>query len=170
MVVPELHLAQSETDARQLSGLAREIWTEHYTGLIGAEQVAYMLDRYQSAGQIWQDIRRNGVTYVWLDLGPNMAAYMAYSDKTDYGDCFLSKLYVKKAYRGQGLAKTLLDHLVARCRRDKKQSIWLTVNKHNTGSIEAYKKMGFSCVDAIVTDIGGGFVMDDFVLRREVTP
>ncbi len=114
MVVPELHLAQSETDARQLSGLAREIWTEHYTGLIGAEQVAYMLARYQSAGQIWQDIRRNGVTYVWLDLGPNMAAYMAYSDKTDYGDCFLSKLYVKKAYRGQGLAKALLDHLVAR--------------------------------------------------------
>lgn len=52
MVVPELHLAQSETDARQLSGLAWEIWTEHYTRLIGDEQVTYMLNRYQNAEQI----------------------------------------------------------------------------------------------------------------------
>ncbi|NLO36021.1 MAG: GNAT family N-acetyltransferase [Clostridiaceae bacterium] len=168
MVVPELHVAQSEADARQLAELAREIWTEHYTGLIGAGQVSYMLERYQSAERIWQDIRKGGVTYAWLTCGPHMAAYMAYSDKTDYGDCFLSKLYVKKDYRGQGLAKTLLGHLVTRCRRDKKRSIWLTVNKHNSGSIAAYKKLGFSCIDSVVTDIGNGFVMDDYVLRREI--
>lgn len=38
--------------------------------------------------------------------------------------------------------------------------LWLTLNKHNAGSIAFYEKMGFRKTEALVTDIGGGFVMD----------
>ena len=37
--------------------------------------------------------------------------------------------------------------------------LWLTVNKHNAGSIAFYEKTGFRKTAALVTDIGGGFVM-----------
>ncbi|NCB47474.1 GNAT family N-acetyltransferase, partial [bacterium] len=32
-------------DAAELAGLAETIWREHYTPIIGAEQVEYMLER-----------------------------------------------------------------------------------------------------------------------------
>ena len=44
--------------------------------------------------------------------------------------------------------------------------MWLRVNKRNERAQEAYKAAGFAKERALVTDIGGGFVMDDFVFRR----
>ena len=46
--------------------------------------------------------------------------------------------------------------------------IWLTVNKKNTNSISAYQKMGYKIIEEIVTDIGEGYVMDDFKIRLEI--
>ena len=46
--------------------------------------------------------------------------------------------------------------------------ITLTVNKNNAIAIEAYRKMGFENAGSIVTDIGGGFVMDDYKMEKSV--
>jgi RimJ/RimL family protein N-acetyltransferase len=48
------------------------------------------------------------------------------------------------------------------------KSIDLTVNKYNTNSIKAYEKMGFEKIDSVVMDIGNGYVMDDYVMKKEV--
>jgi ribosomal protein S18 acetylase RimI-like enzyme len=42
--------------------------------------------------------------------------------------------------------------------------ITLTVHKQNP-SVRAYQKMGFQIAEPVVTDIGGGFVMDDFKMK-----
>ena len=44
-------------------------------------------------------------------------------------------------------------------------SIRLTVNKYNKNTISAYNKWGFRTIDSVVTDIGEGFVMDDFIME-----
>jgi RimJ/RimL family protein N-acetyltransferase len=46
--------------------------------------------------------------------------------------------------------------------------IRLTVNKYNSNSIKAYDNMGFVSVDSIVQDIGNGYVMDDYVLEKDI--
>lgn len=48
--------------------------------------------------------------------------------------------------------------------------IYLTVNKHNTHAVEVYRHFGFYQIDAVVTDIGGGYVMDDYILQKDVEP
>jgi len=40
------------------------------------------------------------------------------------------------------------------------------VNKRNEKAIGSYKKYGFVVREAIVDDIGCGFVMDDFVMEK----
>lgn len=44
-------------------------------------------------------------------------------------------------------------------------NIWLTVNRYNQQAIAVYEHFGMQCVQKQVTDIGNGFVMDDFVYR-----
>ena len=44
----------------------------------------------------------------------------------------------------------------------------LAVNKRNGHAIAAYKKHGFKIVESALKDIGGGFVMDDYVMTRHV--
>ena len=44
----------------------------------------------------------------------------------------------------------------------------LHVNKYNTNSILAYKKMGFENTESSITDIGKGFVMDDYLMVKMI--
>ena len=42
----------------------------------------------------------------------------------------------------------------------------LNVNKRNAQAIRAYERSGFTAREAVVVDIGGGFVMDDYVMAK----
>ena len=153
-----------EEEAEALARLAAEIWTEHYTPIIGAEQVAYMLENYQSAARIASDIQDEGYHYYIaedLDAGKPVGYSAMYL--TD--DCmFLSKLYVLRDYRGQGIARRFFDLLISMCHTAGKDKIELHVNIHNASSIAVYEKMGFVTTGDLQTDIGGGFIMDDHVM------
>jgi hypothetical protein len=42
------------------------------------------------------------------------------------------------------------------------------VNKANARAIMAYKRNGFVITESVITDIGGGFVMDDYVMAKDL--
>ena len=42
------------------------------------------------------------------------------------------------------------------------QRLQLRVNKANATAIRAYQRFGFAIIEDICTDIGSGFVMDDY--------
>jgi len=157
-----------EEKAVELADLAREIWTEHYTPIIGPEQVEYMLSRFQSAGQILKDICSNGYRYFIAYDGAKPAGYFAVKPERDDNALFLSKFYVKKSSRGRGIGRLMLDRMLRIAAENRLDHIWLTVNKHNTVSISIYKKLGFSITEEMVTDIGNGFVMDDYKMRMDI--
>ncbi len=64
----------------------------------------------------------------------------------------------------------MLEYLRGLCREVGARTIWLTVNRRNERAIGAYRRAGFREVRAQVTDIGGGYVMDDYVMELETTP
>ena len=160
------HAENLESEAVAIANLADEIWREHYKPIIGTEQVDYMLAKFQSAEQICEDIKHNGYIYftaVHINSG-EMIGYCASQPKENY--LLLSKLYVRKDYRGKGVARRFLDEIIVLCRVEYGfDKIRLTVNKYNDNSIAAYQKMGFETIDSVRTDIGNRFFMDDFVLE-----
>ena len=144
-----------------IASFARMVWTEHYSPIIGPEQVEYMLSKYQSSEQIKSDLL-SGYIYdlAWED--GNLAAYCAY--RLDNDSVFLSKLYVKREKRGRKIATHFLERLKECARQKQKYSIILTVNKRNP-SLAVYTKMGFTIIDDVVIDIGAGFFMDDYLME-----
>ena len=81
---------------------------------------------------------------------------------------FLSKLYVRASFRGKGLARAMLKAAEKAARESGVARIRLTCNKYNTASLAAYERMGFVRTADVVTDIGGGFVMDDYVMEKQL--
>lgn len=158
--------SKSREEAADIALLAGKVWREYYTPIIGAAQVEYMLEKFQCAEKIYEDMTTGGyVYYTALDEG-NLIGYCAV--KTDgSGGIFLSKLYVQKEARGRGIGKLFVRHIQDKARKEGFSSIWLTVNKNNLNSIEAYKRMGFRIIESVVSDIGNGFVMDDYKMRLE---
>ena len=58
-----------------------------------------------------------------------------------------------------------IKELTKQCGLNK---IRLTVNKYNANTIKAYKKWGLNTVESTVTDIGDGFVMDDYIMEYSI--
>lgn len=157
--------AENKQHFKTIAKLAEIIWTEHYTPIIGEAQVSYMLEKYQTATVIEEQVE-NGVLYYIILLKDEPSGYFSVSKQGD--SLFLSKLYVLKSARKNGLGKRAVSFMEGLAKEFGLHKIRLTVNKYNTNSIKAYERMGFKNVDAIVQDIGNGFVMDDYVLEKEV--
>lgn len=153
-------------DIPRLVQAAHDIWIEHYTPIIGAEQVEYMLRTLQSAERIELDIAQAGFTYLMAQDENDIVGYCAIVPSEDA--LFLSKLYINREYRGKGIARKFLDLVFESARKQSLSCIRLTVNKSNTSSIAAYEHLGFDIEASAVTDIGEGYVMDDFVMVLEL--
>ncbi len=159
-----MHLEQVRSPAQieQCALLAEAIWHAYYTPIIGEAQVAYMLEHFQSAEAIASQCA-SGYRYDLLYDGDRAVGYCA---TVPEGDALkISKLYLLETHRGRGGGRLMLEMCehVARSRRFGK--LLLTVNRHNPALV-FYEKMGFANAGKLVQEIGGGFVMDDYVMLR----
>jgi ribosomal protein S18 acetylase RimI-like enzyme len=148
-----------------LQSLAREIWFAHYTGLLSADQIEYMLDLMYSTKTIEQEIN-SGVIWEEVLVDSEPAGFIAYTNMS--GKLKLNKLYLKPEIHGKGIGQQALSHVIDYARKNKIKEIYLSVNKKNYKAIKAYEKAGFKYTESKVVDIGHGYVMDDFVYTYDV--
>ncbi|MCP1726787.1 ribosomal protein S18 acetylase RimI-like enzyme [Natronospira proteinivora] len=165
-VIMEIVKVSGEDDIAEVAALARKIWTAHYTPIIGKAQVDYMLERFQSEQAIAQQIRDGQEYYLLRDEGE--VGYLGLVPDSAQKTLMISKIYVDGEQRGKGYGWHMLDFVESLCRERGLESIWLTVNKHNQDSIYWYQNRGFNKTGALVQDIGGGFVMDDYRLEKSL--
>lgn len=149
-----------------VSSLADAIWHEYFTPIIGEEQVDYMLEKFLSPDALEEQIQ-SGYEYFLFDFEAVFAGFAGFH--VENGSMFLSKLYIFEDYRGKGISSHVFQQLVGICQKRKLDKIWLTCNKHNTHTLEVYKHWGFEIVREEVTDIGNGFVMDDYILEYKIS-
>lgn len=149
-----------------LERLCKALWHETYDALIGEAQVCYMLEKFQSKQAFYKQMKEENYRYFFIVRENDVAGYVAL--KLEEKRLFLSKLYLKKEYRGTGLVKDVLQEIFEAARHFGYKEVYLTVNKHNARAVAAYKKYGFCLEECAVSDIGGGYVMDDYIYKHSV--
>ena len=150
--------------------LAGVIWREYYPGIISREQVEYMLAWMYSPEKMRAEIRSEQICYARLLVDRQMAGFAAYGPTDAPGVMKLHKLYLLPALHGRGLGRLLLQHCEGAAGRLGARRLILAVNKRNAKAIAAYQRNGFTVVDSVVGDIGKGYVMDDFIMAKELRP
>lgn len=149
-----------------LSALASAIWKEHYDPIIGAEQNDYMIAKFLSPSAIKEQLGDN-ISYflVCTDAG-RPAGFIAVYPRDN--ELYLSKLYLHKSQRGQGIARDMLEFIKNEAKKINASSVTLNVNKHNTLAIAVYEKLGFQRIRCEKIDIGSGWYMDDYVYEYKL--
>ena len=151
-----------------LAELAGVIWRQHYPGIISSAQIDYMLARMYALDVLKEEIRAKGIRFVRLLVDNELAGFASLGPGLAQGEMQLHKCYLLPKLHGRGYGSLLLRHCEREAVRVGARRLVLTVNKHNVNAIAAYQRNGFKKLDAVVVDIGGGFVMDDFVMAKEL--
>jgi ribosomal protein S18 acetylase RimI-like enzyme len=162
----DIRFLETTNDFKQLEPFAASIWEHHYTPIIGGDQVAFMLDKYQSAEAMFDQFSA-GYKYALVICGGQKAGYFAYDGKAER-EVFISKLYIHKDFRRRGLGMRILDFIAKETQALGCTAMTLSVNKDNSDSIRFYSKYGFQTIKAQKVAIGEGFYMDDYVMSCPV--
>jgi len=154
-------------DIGEVQRLADEIWHRHYPGIITVEQIDYMLGVGYSRDALAKFLddanaglalaRRDGVPVGFVAWRPDAGGAMK-----------LERLYVLPQYHGEGIGRALIDHVVSHARTARCSSLRLNVNRGNAKAIRAYERCGFAILESGDFPIGNGFVMEDFIMVRDI--
>lgn len=158
------------TDAHiaEVAASAHDIWYEYWPAIIGQDQTDYMIKHFQSKEALTRDIREKAYVYWLLKKDGKILGYTGAQPEEDTGKLFISKVYLYAKERGKGYASRVIQFYEEFCRKRGFSLMYLTVNKNNHTAIRAYKAKGFVGVGALETDIGGGFIMDDYLMEKKL--
>jgi diamine N-acetyltransferase len=150
-------------DVEDLVALASEIWHRHYPGIIGRDQIDYMLAQRYTPELIRTQV--DDAHHAWwvVELRGKLAGFAHASLAGEYGK--LDKLYVHPDKQRHGLGFALAEEVIRWTRGAGKHRLLLQVNRHNTLALSAYRKYGFNIIESRVCDIGSGYVMDDYFME-----
>jgi len=154
-------------DVETIRALADRIWWTCYPGILSPEQIRYMLGWMYAPHKLTAELA-HGVTYELVELAGPAVGFLGYEPLPGRTALMLNKLYLVPELHGRGLGQAMLQHVFQAARGLGLAAVELRVNKANAQALRAYARAGFVTVESLCQDIGGGFVMDDFVLRREI--
>jgi RimJ/RimL family protein N-acetyltransferase len=155
-------------DISLIQDLSSRIWREYYPGIITSAQIDYMLAKMYSSEVVRGEIGHKGYRYVIVAEGPVPIGYIAYRHEERTRTVLLSKLYLLPSLHGKDIGKRMLAYVKDDALNADARTLYLFVNKNNSKAIAAYERFGFKKTEAVVTNIGGGFVMDDFRMELQL--
>lgn len=157
----------SEAEIPALRALAERIWRVSYATMLTPGQIDYMLAWMYAPETIAREMAE-GVIWETAWLEDELIGFHSCTPEPETQRVKLNKLYVLPELQGQGLGQQLLERVHAVAAQRGARQVWLQVNKRNARAIRAYERAGYVVERSAVFDIGGGFVMDDFIMTRVI--
>lgn len=143
--------------------LAKRVWDNTYLSIIGQEQIDYMLPMMYSDERILGEIAE-GYDWILVMQNENLVGYLDFKLETD-NRVFLSKIYTDVDQQIKGLGHFMFQYVLDCAKREGAKAVYLTVNKNNQRAIDFYERNGMKCIESKTFDIGGGYVMDDYIYQ-----
>ena len=158
---------ETDKQIKEVSLLAKEIWNEYSIRFISQEQIDYMLEKFQSEQAIKEQINFQKYSYYFLEEDEENFGYFAVQKQKE--NLFLSKIYIKKEFRGKGYArKAFVNAIIPIAKELEIPKITLTVNKYNFVAIMVYEKLGFDRIGSKEINIGNDYIMDDYLYEYTI--
>lgn len=161
-------------DQQLLARIAGEIWRGYWPSIIGEEQTEYMIEKFQSFKALKKYMAKEDYEYWFLVATEevegvterSIVGFTGGRNELDTNRFFISKVYLYPEARGHGYARRVIEFYEDLCFARELEAMYLTVNKYNDLGIRAYEGTGFKTIDSVETDIGHGFIMDDYIMEK----
>lgn len=148
--------------------IAFEVWPKAYDAILTEAQLAYMLEMMYSVAALQEQSTLKQHHFVLIYSNDEAVGFASYEyNVNNSGKTKIHKIYILSSQQGKGTGKVLVDYIEQQALAFGDKALFLNVNKYNS-AIQFYQKTGFEIVKEEVIDIGNGFVMDDYVMGKQL--
>lgn len=162
---------ETQEERELLRGIAEPVWRNCYAEILSEKQMCYMLDWMYSPETVINE-QAKGTKFFIINSTDSATPIGLISIDTipnaETGGVELHKLYTSPSYWGKGIGQVALNFATEQAVKANAKFIELRVNRCNTRAVNAYIRNGFYKHREDCLDIGNGFVMDDFIMRKDI--
>ncbi|MCH5719122.1 GNAT family N-acetyltransferase [Niabella hibiscisoli] len=137
-----------------------------YSTILSQEQLNYMLDLFYSDASLQKDLNKPGYSFFILDCDQQDTGFAGLEIRNDE-TAHLHKIYLSPNHQGKGLGKKLIHFIIDFAKNAGAASLTLNVNRYNK-AIQFYEAVGFEIVNEVDVEIGNGYFMNDYVMKRKL--
>lgn len=153
------------TDIPHIQLLTRQIWPVTYGEILTPAQLDYMIDKFYNTAELTQQMETPGYTFLMMLEGEKPVGFAAYSTTEGPGIYKLHKIYLHPDCQGKGAGKQLINTVIDAVKKQQGQVLELNVNRYNKARY-FYEKIGFTIYEEKDIDIGNGYWMNDYIMRK----
>ncbi|MEM6770096.1 MAG: GNAT family N-acetyltransferase [Bacteroidota bacterium] len=177
-------VSATPSDYATIRKIAHATWPDTFGDILTGAQIDYMLRMMYSEAAITEQAAKGHVFKILVEAqrgnqngNPNphylkatttrfkAVGYVSY--QLDYlpGTTKIHKLYLLPSTQGKGYGKALLQKVEQIARNAGQQRLRLDVNYQNK-AIGFYEYLGLQKIERCNTDIGNGYLMEDWVMEK----
>lgn len=157
----------SPRDYTFIYNIALPAWHATYNDILTSQQMEYMLALMYSREAITEQMQVKGHQFLLVSFQGEDVGFASYEVNYDSLTTKIHKLYVLPDAHGRGVGKNLLNVIENAAKNSDNSKIVLNVNKFNP-ALHFYLKTGFKNMGDDLIDIGNGYVMDDFLMMKQL--
>jgi diamine N-acetyltransferase len=162
-----LTIAQAtEAHFSTIQHIAHATWPNTFGSILSEAQIVYMLDMMYSTEALQHQVQALGHVFLLASEPHQTLGYISYElHYKNTPQTKIHKIYLLPQAQGKGVGKALIEAVVAAAQAHQNHALLLNVNKYNK-AVGFYERLGFETIDQENIDIGNGFLMEDFVMKK----
>lgn len=164
-----MQIVEATTDhIYNIQVLSNVIWPATFSNILSQEQISYMMDMMYSTSSLEKQINELNHHYLLAEEDGEYLGYLSY--ELNYKGTPITKIhkiYVLPSVQGKGVGRLFIDAVSKLALKNNNTLLSLNVNRYNR-AIDFYKRMGFDFFASENIEIGNGFLMEDFVMNKDL--
>jgi len=148
-----------------IEGLARRIVPDFYEPFFERATAEYLVESGHTAAALSAQAGR-GYRHFLLEGDGRPVGYFSLAVEEER--VLLSHFYVLREFRGRGLGQLAMDFIDREVMAMGGRRIELFVLRENSAAVGLYRKNGFVVAGEVLTRLGNGAVLEDFLMRKEI--
>lgn len=164
----EIKKVSTVEDYKIVQHIAAETWPVTYGSILSKEQIDYMFGKMYAIEALEEQGTSKGHHFILAQEDTHFLGFASYElDYQNAGKTKIHKAYILPSAQGKGIGRILFSEIEAIAKQNNNNIISLNVNRFNS-AINFYDKIGFIKVAEEDIEIGNGYLMEDFVLEKEI--
>lgn len=164
-----MQIVEATTDhIYNIQVLSNVIWPATFSNILSQEQISYMMDMMYSTSSLEKQINELSHHYLLAEEDGEYLGYLSY--ELNYKGTPITKIhkiYVLPSIQGKGVGRLFIDAVSKLALKNNNTLLSLNVNRYNK-AIDFYKRMGFDFFASENIEIGNGFLMEDYVMNKDL--